>query len=74
MVDDIETQRLHHAWYLFICALESCEAVFTLVTLDEKTEIRFEVYVNTTTVSLLNTGEELIEDILILHLVGGEFF
>jgi len=37
----------------------------------DKAEIEFEVYVNKTTAPSLNRGEENIDDILILHLVGG---
>ncbi|CAK8672370.1 unnamed protein product [Clavelina lepadiformis] len=41
---------------------------------DEKLAIEFEVYVNRITASSLNIGSEKLEDILILHLVGGKDF
>ena len=39
----------------------------------EKIEVKFEVYINKSSVADLNTGKEKLEDILILHLVGGNF-
>ena len=41
---------------------------------DEKEKIEMEVYVNRATVSDLNIGVKKLEDILILHLVDGEFY
>ena len=38
----------------------------------DKLEIEFEIYINKSTVIDLNSGKEKLEDILILHLVGGE--
>jgi len=38
---------------------------------DEKEKIELEVYVNRTTVAELSVGVKKLEDIIILHLVGG---
>ena len=43
----------------------------TLV-LGDKLEVEFEVNINKFTVVDLNSGKEKLEDILILHLVGGK--
>nr|CAB3264549.1 inositol polyphosphate 5-phosphatase OCRL-1 [Phallusia mammillata] len=40
----------------------------------EKVELEFEVYVNKNTAPMLNRGQEGMDDILILHLVGGKDF
>jgi phosphatidylinositol-bisphosphatase len=45
-----------------------------ILTPGEHIMLEFEVYVNQTTAPSLNTGEERLEDILILHLVGGKDF
>ena len=39
----------------------------------DKEEIELEVYINKSVVGDLNNGKEKIEDILILHLVDGQF-
>ena len=39
---------------------------------DDKASIEMELYVNKTTAPQLNSGEDRIDDILVLHLQGGK--
>lgn len=53
--------NLHHKFAYFLLIGETCH-------------LEFEVYVNRITAPLLNSGKERLDDILILHLVGGKMY
>ena len=45
-----------------------------IYVIGESQQIQFEVYVNAETAAQLNSGDDKIEDIVVLHLDGGKDF
>ena len=51
-----------------------CLQSFVIYVIGESQQILFEVYVNAETAAQLNSGDDKIEDIVVLHLDGGKDF
>jgi len=49
-----------------------CLSHVTLWSADDKASVQLEIYVNKLTAGQLNSGEDRLDDILVLHLEGGK--